>query len=83
MLQASAGVLAVVMTLLDVDRSETQKKISYWLYHASVGLMTGVVFCDVIKMTFGLDPALSVKDHFSNTTANFYDWFIDSKPNQS
>ncbi|XP_028166948.1 ninjurin-2 isoform X3 [Ostrinia nubilalis] len=81
-LQASAGVLAIVMTFLDVDRSETEKKISLWLYHTSVGLMTCVVFCDVIKMTFGLDPALSEKDLLNNITSNFYDWFVKSnKPN--
>ncbi|XP_028166942.1 ninjurin-2-like isoform X2 [Ostrinia furnacalis] len=79
---ASAGVLAIVMTFLDVDRSETEKKISLWLYHTSVGLMTCVVFCDVIKMTFGLDPALSEKDLLNNITSNFYDWFVKSnKPN--
>ncbi|CAH0401419.1 unnamed protein product [Chilo suppressalis] len=46
---ASAGILAIVMTFLDVDYSDRQKKIAYWLYHASVGMMTGVVFCDVVS----------------------------------
>lgn len=64
------------MTFLNTETSETQKKISSWLYHTSVGLMTGVVFCDVIKMTFGLDPALSEKDWLRNVTSNFYDWFV-------
>ncbi|CAG9795561.1 unnamed protein product [Diatraea saccharalis] len=76
---ASAGILAIVMTFLDVENSDKQKKISYTLYHASVGMMTGVVFCDVMKMTFGLDPALSVKDSLGNGTSNFYDWFFKVK----
>ncbi|XP_069361327.1 ninjurin-1 isoform X1 [Maniola hyperantus] len=65
-LQASAGILALVISAMDGESSNKQKKIADWLYHISVGLMTGVVFCDVIKMTFGLDPALSMQDSFDN-----------------
>ncbi|XP_053614302.1 ninjurin-2 isoform X2 [Plodia interpunctella] len=71
-LQAISGVLALINTSLDVEHNQRQKKISDWLYHTSIGLMTGVVFCDVIKMTFGLDPALSEKDSFGNKSANNY-----------
>ncbi|XP_050352309.1 ninjurin-1 isoform X2 [Nymphalis io] len=65
-LQVSAGVLALVISALNGDHTVKQKKIADWLYHISVGMMTCVVFCDVIKMTFGLDPALSEQDYFSN-----------------
>ncbi|XP_059059624.1 ninjurin-1 isoform X2 [Achroia grisella] len=74
-LQASAGVLALIITFMDEEGSQSKKKISDWLYHVSVGLMTGVVFCDVIKMTFGLDPALSEQDFLGNRTSNLYDYF--------
>ncbi|XP_052755785.1 ninjurin-1 isoform X2 [Galleria mellonella] len=74
-LQASAGVLAIIITLMDEEGNQRKKKISDWLYHVSVGLMTGVVFCDVIKMTFGLDPALSEQDFLGNRTSNLYDFF--------
>lgn len=65
-MQASAGILALILSSMDAEDNNRQKKIADWLYHVSVGLMTGVVFCDVIKMTFGLDPALSVQDTFGN-----------------
>lgn len=69
-MQASAGVLALIISsALNGENNIKQKKIADWLYHISVGMMTGVVFCDVIKMTFGLDPALSQEDYFSNSSA--------------
>ncbi|KAJ2948349.1 hypothetical protein O0L34_g7588 [Tuta absoluta] len=77
-LQASAGVLALIISFLDEEKSHFQKKMSDWLYHTSVGLMTVVVFCDVIKMTFGLDPALSEHDSKGNGTSNFYDQLFSS-----
>ncbi|XP_062530077.1 ninjurin-1 isoform X3 [Bombyx mori] len=67
-LQASAGILAILTSFLDVDHNTKQKKIADWLYHSSVGMMTGAVFCDVIKMNFGLDPALSFQDYYGNKT---------------
>ncbi|CAG9133947.1 unnamed protein product [Plutella xylostella] len=70
-LNASAGVLALTITFLDSEDSENtqKKKVANWLYHISVAMMTGVVFCDVLKMTFGLDPALSMKDLLGNNTS--------------
>ncbi|XP_028041241.1 ninjurin-2 isoform X1 [Bombyx mandarina] len=65
---ASAGILAILTSFLDVDHNTKQKKIADWLYHSSVGMMTGAVFCDVIKMNFGLDPALSFQDYYGNKT---------------
>lgn len=76
-MQASAGVLALIISFLDGgEGSQRQKKIANWLYHTSVAMMTGVVFCDVIKMTFGLDPALSLQDYLGNRTSNLYDLFM-------
>ncbi|XP_026320495.1 ninjurin-1-like isoform X2 [Hyposmocoma kahamanoa] len=74
-LQASAGVLALIISYMDGKHNEKQKKISDWLYHTSVGLMTGVVFCDVIKMTFGLDPALSEQDFLGNRNSSIFNFF--------
>lgn len=77
--QASAGVLALIISSLDgEDHNETnmtRKKVANWLYHGSVGLMTGAVFCDVLKMTFGLDPALSEQDYYGNRTSSLYNYF--------
>ncbi|OWR51121.1 putative Ninjurin-2 [Danaus plexippus plexippus] len=70
---ASAGILAIIISSLGGETSIKQKKIADFLYHVSVALMTGVVFCDVLKMTFGLDPALSEQDHFYNKShSSFY-----------
>ncbi|KAF9794836.1 hypothetical protein SFRURICE_015115 [Spodoptera frugiperda] len=73
---ASAGVLALVISSLDGEADHKHKKLADWLYHTSVGMMTGVVFCDVIKMTFGLDPALSLQDYLGNKTSSLYDTFF-------
>lgn len=75
-LQASAGVLAIATSFFNGEENQRHKKIAEWLYHAAVGMMTGVVFCDVIKMTFGLDPALSEQDYLGNRTSNLYDIFM-------
>ena len=72
-IQAIAGILALVISALDGENSNKKKRIADWLYHTSVGMMTCVVFCDVIKMTFGFDPALSHRDFFSNTTMSLLD----------
>ncbi|CAH0590098.1 unnamed protein product [Chrysodeixis includens] len=76
--QASAGVLALIISFL--DGQHTHKKLADWLYHTSVGMMTMVVFCDVIKMTFGLDPALSLQDYLGNNTSGLYDTFFKIRP---
>ncbi|KPJ03238.1 Ninjurin-2 [Papilio xuthus] len=64
---AIAGVLALIISSLDDENNHKRKKIADGLYYLSVGLMTGVVFCDVIKMTFGFDPALSEQDYYRNS----------------
>lgn len=76
MLQAAAGVLALIISFIDGEESDRHKKIADWLYHTSVGMMTGVIFCDVIKMTFGLDPAVSMDDYLGNKTSSLYDLFF-------
>ncbi|XP_039759509.1 ninjurin-2-like [Pararge aegeria] len=38
---ASAGILALVISAMDGENNNRQKKIADWLYHISVGLMTG------------------------------------------
>ncbi|CAH2042606.1 unnamed protein product, partial [Iphiclides podalirius] len=69
-LQAIAGILALIISSLDGEHNEKQKKMADGLYHVSLALMTGVVFCDVIKMTFGFDPALSEQDYYGNRASN-------------
>ncbi|XP_061384335.1 ninjurin-1 isoform X6 [Danaus plexippus] len=41
-LQASAGILAIIISSLDGEHSIKQKKIADFLYHVSVALMTGI-----------------------------------------
>ncbi|GBP68608.1 Ninjurin-1 [Eumeta japonica] len=69
-ISVSAGVLAIVIALTDSQRDGQRSKLNDALYHISVGMMTGVVFCDVIKMTLGLDPALSLDNFFGNKSGD-------------
>lgn len=48
---------------MGVLKSYEQRKltlITAVLNQISLGFITGVLFCDVIKMNFGLDPAVAV-----------------------
>lgn len=37
------------------------------LNHISVGLVTCALFCDVVKMNFGLDPAVAVSEFYNKS----------------
>ncbi|XP_035893077.1 ninjurin-2 isoform X4 [Anopheles stephensi] len=57
-LQVSAALLAVILTLVNLHGGEVQRKVANILNHFSLGFVVVALFCDVIKMNFGLDPAV-------------------------
>ncbi|XP_049286643.1 ninjurin-2 isoform X3 [Anopheles funestus] len=57
-LQVSAALLAVILTLVNLHGGEVQRKVANILNHFSLGFVVVALFCDVIKMNFGLDPAI-------------------------
>uniref|UniRef100_A0AAG5CTH8 Ninjurin-2 n=1 Tax=Anopheles atroparvus TaxID=41427 RepID=A0AAG5CTH8_ANOAO len=57
-LQVSAAMLAVILTLVNLHGGEVQRKVANILNHFSLGFVVVALFCDVIKMNFGLDPAI-------------------------
>uniref|UniRef100_A0A1B0DNL1 Uncharacterized protein n=1 Tax=Phlebotomus papatasi TaxID=29031 RepID=A0A1B0DNL1_PHLPP len=55
----SAAVIAVV--LLTIFRNgECHQKFAAVLNQLSLGFVLGAMFCDVVKMNFGLDPAIPI-----------------------
>ncbi|XP_052863160.1 odorant receptor 94a-like [Anopheles cruzii] len=57
-LQVSAAMLAVILTLVNLHAGTVQRKVANILNHFSLGFVVVALFCDVIKMNFGLDPAV-------------------------
>ncbi|ETN60958.1 hypothetical protein AND_007402 [Anopheles darlingi] len=51
--------LAVILTLVNLHAGEMQQKVANILNHFSLGFVVVALFCDVIKMSFGLDPAIT------------------------
>ncbi|KAK4885668.1 hypothetical protein RN001_001939 [Aquatica leii] len=59
-LQVSAALLSIIMGILKMHEDPKQKLVADILNHVALGFVTGTLFCDVIKMSFGLDPAVAV-----------------------
>ncbi|KFB36199.1 AGAP002124-PA-like protein [Anopheles sinensis] len=57
-LRVSAALLAVILTLVNLHGGEVQRKVANILNHFSLGFVVVALFCDIIKMNFGLDPAI-------------------------
>lgn len=55
-----AGVLALVLSQLSLSENLQHRKFATVLTHVSIGLIFVALFCDVVKMNFGLDPAIQV-----------------------
>lgn len=55
----SAALLTVLMAIYRMHENKRQEVIANILNHVSLACVTGVLFCDVIKMNFGLDPAIA------------------------
>lgn len=58
----SAAILSVVVTAMRQYEGETLNQISWILNHLSIAFVTGALFCDVVKMSFGLDPAVAINN---------------------
>ncbi len=58
LIQVTAAVLAFLTSRLDLYESSRQRSIANALTHISMGLVFVALFCDVVKMNFGLDPAV-------------------------
>ncbi|XP_055614601.1 ninjurin-1-like, partial [Uranotaenia lowii] len=57
-LQVSAAMLAVILTLVNFHKGELHQRVANILNHFSLGFVVVALFCDIIKMNFGLDPAV-------------------------
>ncbi|XP_065354677.1 ninjurin-1-like isoform X3 [Calliphora vicina] len=58
-LQISAGLLLMIQSVLSIHKGKEERKVADVLNHIINGLIFLSVFCDVIKMNFGLDPAIA------------------------
>ncbi|KAJ6633839.1 Ninjurin-1 [Pseudolycoriella hygida] len=61
-MQVTAAVLAFITSRLDLYKSARQRDIANLLTHVSMGLVFVSLFCDVVKMNFGLEPAIPFSD---------------------
>ncbi|XP_017779637.1 PREDICTED: ninjurin-2-like isoform X3 [Nicrophorus vespilloides] len=59
-LQVTAALISVISAILMVNEGSKYCLIAAILNQISLGFVTGALFCDVIKMNFGLDPAIAV-----------------------
>lgn len=57
-----AAFFAMLLSRLSLNESDRHRKIANALTHVSMGLVFVALFCDVIKMNFGLDPAVPIVD---------------------
>lgn len=48
------------MSVLKLHKNEKSDTIVNILNHVALGFVTGALFCDVVKMNFGLDPAIAI-----------------------
>lgn len=58
--QVTAALISVISAILMVNEGSKYCLIAAILNQISLGFVTGALFCDVIKMNFGLDPAIAV-----------------------
>ncbi|XP_074027380.1 ninjurin C isoform X6 [Leptinotarsa decemlineata] len=63
LLQVTAALLSIIVGILRGYEDEKLETLSWLLNQISLGFVTGTLFCEVIKMNFGLDPAI----HINNT----------------
>ncbi|XP_005188340.1 ninjurin-1 isoform X1 [Musca domestica] len=57
-LQIAAGCLLMVVSVVGIHKGKTERAIADALNHVINGLIFLSLFCDIIKMNFGLDPAI-------------------------
>ncbi|XP_066263132.1 ninjurin-1-like isoform X1 [Euwallacea similis] len=63
-LQVTAGLLSVLIAIMRSYDDDKIDPIVAILNQIALGFVTGALFCDIIKMNFGLDPAIAL-----NTTS--------------
>lgn len=56
----TAAILAVTMSVLRIHQNKKTNTVANILNHVALGFVTGALFCDVVKMNFGLDPAIAI-----------------------
>lgn len=69
-MQVTAALLAVTMGILRIHEDVKQNKIVEITNHVALGFVTGALYCDVVKMNFGLDPAVADNATLFNFTKN-------------
>ncbi|KAI9580098.1 hypothetical protein GQX74_000886 [Glossina fuscipes] len=52
------GVLLMITSFMGIHRNKTERSTAEGLNHIVNGLIFLSVFCDIVKMNFGLDPAV-------------------------
>ncbi|XP_075147060.1 ninjurin C isoform X1 [Haematobia irritans] len=57
-LQIGAGVLLLVLSTFSIHKGKNERAVADVLNHVINGFIFLSVFCDIIKMNFGLDPAI-------------------------
>ncbi|XP_055311206.1 ninjurin-2 isoform X3 [Sitodiplosis mosellana] len=57
-MQVIAALLSVILSTVDITKSNKQRELANRLSHLSLGFVLVSTFCNVIKMNFGLDPAI-------------------------
>ncbi|XP_049826838.1 ninjurin-1 isoform X6 [Aethina tumida] len=57
-LQVTAALLSLVVSLLTSLNRTKLETVALILQQISLAFVTGALFCDIIKMNFGLDPAV-------------------------
>ncbi|XP_013107118.2 ninjurin-1 isoform X1 [Stomoxys calcitrans] len=57
-LQIGAGLLLMVLSVISIHKGKMERTVADALNHVINGLIFLSVFCDIIKMNFGLDPAV-------------------------
>ncbi|KAI8124609.1 Ninjurin-2 [Lucilia cuprina] len=58
-----AGLLLMIQSLVSIHKGKTERKVADVLNHVINGFIFLSVFVDVIKMNFGLDPAVADVDN--------------------
>lgn len=56
------------MAVMKMHENKAQDFLTNVLNHLALAFVTGALFCDVIKMNFGLDPAVAE----GNATSNMF-----------
>lgn len=65
-MQVTAALIALVVAILRTYEDEKINILVWILNSVSLGFVTCALFCDIIKMSFGLDPAIAINETRKN-----------------